>query len=315
MVEGTAGSGRLRRSRPPLLRVALGASLAAVIAAPELAAWHGLVGFARDELGLANGWEYLVPLLFGAAAAYCALLAVRHVLAGDSAVTERALTWIYALAGAGFNVHHAAAAPSAVFFGGASVSAALLWDRTLRAWRRDELRAIGALERPLPRFRVLRWLVAPRETWTAWTLAIREGITSPIEALARARAVRGAPTADLPADVTSDPHGDVAGPAAAEQAEVSAEPAPELAGKSKSQVIVERLIGLGVDFDRAADDDDYRDQVRNMVPDAWQWAAEHGVPMHRGQGYDAFRREVNRRKAALASQRRLRPVAGGGGGS
>jgi hypothetical protein len=189
--ESTAGQGRLRQARPWTLRVALGATLAAVIAAPELAAWHGLLGLARDKLGLTGTWAVLVPLMFGLAAAYCALLAVRHVLAGDSAVTERALTWIYAAGGAGFNAYQAEPnVAAAVFFAGASLSAALLWDRTLRAWRRDELRAAGALERPLPRFRLLRWLVAPSETWDAWHLAVREGVTSPDEALARARAAQ-----------------------------------------------------------------------------------------------------------------------------
>ncbi|WP_308252887.1 DUF2637 domain-containing protein [Pseudonocardia sp. ICBG601] len=171
-----------------LLSVSRAVLLSVVVLAPEAAAWQGLVGFARGPLGLSGGWEFLVPLLFGAAAFYVALLAQRFVLRGDSAVVERGLTWLYASAGAGFNFWFAASSgrgfASAVFFGGASLSAVLLWDRTLRAWRRDQLRGAGLLERPLPRFRVLRWVLAPATTFRAFRVAVLNGVSSPGEALA-----------------------------------------------------------------------------------------------------------------------------------
>jgi hypothetical protein len=142
---------------------------------------------------MTGNWAYLVPLLFGAAAGYVALLAMRYVLQGDSAMTERALTWVYGAAGAGFNYWHASTSPagnvaSAIFFGGASLSAVLLWDRTLRAWRRDELRTVGALEAPLPRFRALRWVLAPGQTFAAFKAAVLHGLTTPDEAIAAAEA-------------------------------------------------------------------------------------------------------------------------------
>jgi len=165
-----------------------GLLLAVVVLAPEAAAWQGLLALGRDEFHMHGGWEYLVPLLFGAAAFYVALLAQRYVLRGDSAITERALTWIYAAGGAGFNWWHVEATggetAAALFFGGASLSSALLWDRTLRAWRRDQLREIGALERPLPRFRALRWALAPGDTFAAFRVSVLHGLSTADEALA-----------------------------------------------------------------------------------------------------------------------------------
>lgn len=177
------------------LGVGRGVLLAVVVLAPEAAAWHGLLAVARETFGMTGWWAYLVPLLFGAAAGYVALLAMRYVLQGDSAMTERALTWVYGAAGAGFNWWHAVSSStgnvaSALFFGGASLSAVLLWDRTLRAWRRDELRAIGALEAPLPRFRALRWVLAPGQTFAAFRAAVVLGLTSPDEAIAAGEATR-----------------------------------------------------------------------------------------------------------------------------
>lgn len=179
-----------RRKLSLPLKLGLGLTLAVVVLAPETAAWHGLLGLAQDRFGLTGGWQYVVPLSAGVAAFYTALLAVRHVLEGDSATSERALTWAYASGGAALNYWYEASqgkSAAALYFGAASLSSALLWDRTLRAWRRDELRDMGALEQPLPRFRALRWVVAPGETFGAWKLAITEGITVPAEALARAR--------------------------------------------------------------------------------------------------------------------------------
>ncbi|MFR9806458.1 DUF2637 domain-containing protein [Pseudonocardia sp. RS010] len=165
-----------------------GLLLGVVVLAPEAAAWQGLLALARDTFHMDGHLAYLVPLLFGAAAFYVALLAQRYVLRGDSAMTERVLTWLYAAAGAGFNFWHADHVQhepaAALFFGGASLSAALLWDRTLRAWRRDQLREIGALERPLPRFRALRWVLAPAETFRAFRLSVMRGLSTPDEALA-----------------------------------------------------------------------------------------------------------------------------------
>lgn len=175
------------------------AALALVVIAPAAASWHGLVGAGRDVFGLTGGWEYVVPLTLDGAALYSAVLAMRAILAGDSAFGARFLTAIYALSAATFNGWHAKTAAggnlqAAIFFAGASLSAVVLWDVTLRALRRDQLRAAGLVEAPLPRWRLLRWLVAPVETARAWRLAVVDQITDPAEALKLARAGRS----DLP---------------------------------------------------------------------------------------------------------------------
>lgn len=174
-------------SRERVRNVMAGALLFVVVAAPAAASWHGLVEFGTRTLDLHGGWEVVVPISLDAAAMYCAALAMRAVLRGDSASTPRLLTVAYAAASAGFNAVNALTAhegiKGAAFFGGAALSAALLWDITLRAMRRDQLRELGAIESPLPRFRAVRWMVAPVETGKAWRQAVLLGITNPNEAL------------------------------------------------------------------------------------------------------------------------------------
>ena len=182
-----------QRGGSRLGRLLLAVPLAVVVVAPAAASWMGLVAAAHDWFGLTGWTAVLVPLVLDAAALYCAALSLRSVLAGDSATVDRLLVWLYALGSAGLNVWHAANVAAALFFGAASVSAVVLWDRTLRSHRRDALRALGVIEAPLPRFRALRWLVAPGETGRAWREAIVSGVSSPAEALELARRDHGAP--------------------------------------------------------------------------------------------------------------------------
>lgn len=165
-------------------------ALAVVVLAPAAASWHGLVAAGREVLMLGNGWELLVPLTLDSAALYAATLALRAVLSSDSAFGARVLTALYAAAASGINAYHAHSSGgslvSSAYYAGMSLSAVVLWDVTLRHWRRDQLREKGHLEQPLPRFRALRWVVAPLETGRAWRLAVLQGITDPREALERA---------------------------------------------------------------------------------------------------------------------------------
>ena len=161
--------------------------LVVVVVAPALASWRGLVETGHVWLGLPGDWAVLVPLTLDSAATYAAVLAMRSVLAGDSALVDRLLVWAYALGAAGLNLafHRLfGGAPSALYYAAASVSAVVLWGRTLRAWRRDQLRLVGAIEPPLPRFRALRWVIAPTETARAWRVAVMQGLSTPAEALA-----------------------------------------------------------------------------------------------------------------------------------
>lgn len=322
---------------PRIVGVGRGVLLGVVVLAPEAAAWQGLLAFARDTLHMTGGWEFLVPLLFGAAAFYVALLAQRHVLAGDSATTERLLTWGYAAAGAGFNWWHAdrtGATAAALFFGGASLSAALLWDRTLRAWRRDQLREIGALERPLPRFRALRWLLAPGHTFAAFRMSVLHGLSTADEALALVELGRPRTTATPPtgeaietpperrqpavqtaAVVATDEllplEAAVAESASAEAVEVMAEqqeveatpavvdeqrrtPLPELGSRSKADAVREVWRMLGV-----KDGEPSLEDVRRAVDEL----AERGVEVT-----PKYAREVRLRDQRRQQQEQPRPV-------
>lgn len=153
--------------------------------------FHGLVGFGQQNLGLTDGWEYLVPFGLDGAAMFCSVLAVREASHGDAALGSRILVWTFAGAAAWFNWVHAprgighAGAPQ--FFSGMSLSAAVLFDRALKQTRRAALREQGLVPRPLPQIRVVRWLRAPRETYKAWSLMLLEGVRSLDEAVEEVR--------------------------------------------------------------------------------------------------------------------------------
>ncbi|TQF05632.1 DUF2637 domain-containing protein [Kitasatospora acidiphila] len=158
--------------------------------------FHGLVGFGTQNLGLSNGWQYLVPFGLDGAAMFCSVLAVREASHGDAALGSRMLVWLFAIASAWFNWVHAPrggdhnGAPQ--FFAGMSISAAVLFDRALKQTRRAALREQGLIPRPLPQIRIVRWLRAPRETYAAWSLMLLENVRSLDEAVEEVREERTA---------------------------------------------------------------------------------------------------------------------------
>ncbi|MFK4091095.1 DUF2637 domain-containing protein [Kribbella sp. NPDC020789] len=253
-------------------RVLFAVPFAVVVLAPAVASWHGLVEMGHSWLGLSGAWAALVPLTIDSAALYLALLAWRSTLAGDSAGLDRALVWVYAVTSAGLQVwfHDAnGGLRSAVFYAIASVSAALLWERTLKALRRRELRALGAIDSPAPRFRVLRWVFHTRETFGAWKLAIGEGISSPHQALELYRGVEAALNTSSPRDDEATDEDTLRELFEAANGQV----APELAGQNKSQ-------SLAIAF-RELDEFD--------VPAARRWLAERGVWTDRSFAYKRAR--------------------------
>ncbi|MFI0509908.1 hypothetical protein RKD19_001884 [Streptomyces canus] len=153
--------------------------------------FRGLVGFGEENLGLTNGWQYLVPFGLDGAAMFCSVLAVREASHGDAALGSRILVWTFAGAAAWFNWVHAPrglghdGAPQ--FFSGMSLSAAVLFDRALKQTRRAALREQGLVPRPLPQIRVVRWVRAPRETYRAWSLMLLENVRSLDEAVDEVR--------------------------------------------------------------------------------------------------------------------------------
>ncbi|GAA2825623.1 DUF2637 domain-containing protein [Kitasatospora sp. CM 4170] len=158
--------------------------------------FHGLVGFGKENLGLSNGWEYLVPFGLDGAAMFCSVLAVREASHGDAALGSRLLVWVFAIASAWFNWVHAPRGVShdgaPQFFSGMSISAAILFDRALKQTRKAALREQGLVPRPLPQIRIVRWMRAPRETYAAWSLMLLENVRSLDEAVEEVREERQA---------------------------------------------------------------------------------------------------------------------------
>jgi hypothetical protein len=163
--------------------------LAVVGACVVAASWTGLVGFAEDILGLDDRARYIVPISLDGLAITLAFFGLRAVLAGDAAVLPRTLAWIVVGSGAGFNYWHAKhtgqGEAAAIYFGGMTAFVYLTFEVVLRQLRRRNLREAGAVERPLPRFRLARWLRFPRLTFRAWSAAVRFGLTDPADALRR----------------------------------------------------------------------------------------------------------------------------------
>lgn len=252
-----------------------------VVLAPEAVLWQALVPFSRERLALVAGWEFVPPLMFGAAGFAAAVMALRAVLAGRAAVVERFLTFGYAGAGAAVAALYESSqgrAGAGVVFAGAAVSAPLLWDRVLRHLAWERLDEVGVIERPLPRFRLLRWLVDFRNTREAWTTALREGIDSPAEALAVVRARREGV------------------PAPAPRVELAA-PLPELAKLTKAAALRTAWAALDVKVPGSSD-----------VPPAVAWLAERGVTVNESYAYNLARGEQER---SVAAARGALQVAGG----
>lgn len=151
------------------------------------ASWTGLIGFAEDILGLTGRARAIVPVSLDGLAVTLAFLGLRSVLAGDAAIFPRLLAWIVVGAGAGFNYWHAEVvgqgSAAALYFGGMTLLVYLSFEVILRQLRRRDLRDQGAVERPLPRFRLARWIRFPVPTFRAWSAAVEQGLTTPTEAI------------------------------------------------------------------------------------------------------------------------------------
>jgi hypothetical protein len=166
-----------------------GIGITAVVAAPVAISARSLAGWGREALGLTGGWEWLAPVPLDGAALACVGLALHATQRGEAPGLSRILVWVLAAGSAWANWRHGAtiSPDAALYFAVQPLLAALLLDLVLRRVRHDALGDLGALERPLARYRMARWLVAPRETWRAWRTAVCDGITDPDEALARVR--------------------------------------------------------------------------------------------------------------------------------
>lgn len=167
------------------------AGFAAVLLAIEALAVHGQLDFGRHVLGLDGAYVFVVPVALEGGTLVSAALALWATLTGDSSGMHRLWTYMFLGGAAAANWLGALSSGrswvAAAYLAATCVAALRMWHAILHRVRRAELHRAGATEPPLPRFRVLRWLIAPRETGKAWRLAVREGIASPGDALALVR--------------------------------------------------------------------------------------------------------------------------------
>lgn len=166
--------------------VGIGVTLAVVILSPVVLSFGSLVEWANTTLGLSGLFAYIVPVSLDAAALLCMALTFNAVTHAESATFPRALVWTFAGASALANFRHGVTVSpdAALFFPAMPIAAALLLEVTLRRIRRRVLVELGVTESPLARFRAVRWMRFPRETFDAWSSAVEHGLSSPAEALA-----------------------------------------------------------------------------------------------------------------------------------
>ena len=144
------GGGRAREAAASAAQYVLLGGVAAVAAGISA---QGLAGFARDNMGLAGPWPYLLFAALDGAAGVCAVLLTRRAARAESALAPRLAVWGLVTASASFNATHAPHRPGAPeAFGLMPVIAAVLFEFTLRELRQ---RVSGRADR---RLAGLRWL-------------------------------------------------------------------------------------------------------------------------------------------------------------
>lgn len=182
-----AGTPHRRRGAVVLLGLVT-AALALVVVAPAMLSSADILRWAQSPDGLhlpaALAWFAFVAL--DAAAVVCVGMAVYAAWRGEGGGAFQLLTWVFAGASAWFNYRFGLTTPAPddqYFFPVMSLVGPLLLEVTLTRLRRW-VRTAEGLQRPgRPSFGLLRWLVSPRETGTAWAVAVREGVSRPDDAL------------------------------------------------------------------------------------------------------------------------------------
>jgi hypothetical protein len=128
---------------------------------------QGLIGFAKDNMGLTGPWPYLLFLALDGAAGVCAVLLTRRAARAESGLAPRLAVWGLVAASASFNWTHAPHRPGAPeAFGLMPVIGAVLFEFALRelrqraACRADRQMAAVRWQYPAERIRVQRLLAA-----------------------------------------------------------------------------------------------------------------------------------------------------------
>jgi len=186
---------RVREAAAAVAQYGLLFGFAAVAAAVSA---HGLVGFARSNMGLPGLWPYLLWGALDGAAGLCAVLLMRCAARGESALAPRLAVWGLVAASSAFNWTHAPDHPGArAAFALMPVIAAVLFEFSLRETRHTarssqrRLTALGWL-RPAERIRV-QMLLSVDQALSAEAAARRvrvEGAARRLHALRHALAVQ-----------------------------------------------------------------------------------------------------------------------------
>jgi Protein of unknown function (DUF2637) len=142
-----------------------------------------------------------VPVTLDGVSLVAALVALRAELAGEASGLYRAVLFAFTAASAAANYWHGritGGQQAALYLGGMSVAVAVVFALALRQIRHEDRRRAGTVTARLPRFSVAHWARYPALTWCAWSLAVRDGHTSPRAALDAVLDLREHPRAGAP---------------------------------------------------------------------------------------------------------------------
>jgi hypothetical protein len=276
-----------------LASVAFAVALLGVATVIALESYRGLVGFA-NMIGIHGVAALGVPISLDGVALASAAVALRAELAGEASGLYRLTLFAFTAASAAANWYHGVrvgGAPAALYLGGMSLAVAWVFTLSLRQIRHESRRAAGTVTERRPSFSLMHWVRYPRLTYRAWSLAIRDGHTSPRVAIDAARAADAAAASSLAA-ATSETR-----PAPSRERTVSPRPtAPRRPAAHR-----------GADGDIAAIS--LADAIRAGIAevgdsphDVIAWLAEHGRPgVKASRVYDVLRRDAAARKPKLAA--------------
>lgn len=181
---------RRRPSGKTVTAGAFGVLLVGVQGIVQAESWRGLTGFARliDITGLAAQG---VPITLDGVSTAAALLALKAELSDESSGRERAAMYVFTAMSCAANYTNGLATGGirgALYFAAMSLAVMFVFDLVLRQIRLAVRRNAGRRGRKMPQFGALYWLRYPRLTFRAASIALAEGIETPQEALAAARA-------------------------------------------------------------------------------------------------------------------------------
>jgi uncharacterized protein DUF2637 len=180
--------------------IVLAVVLLAVEAVIVAESWRGLTGFAH-LIGITGVAAWGVPVTLDGVSLVAALVALRAELAGEASGLYRTVLFAFTAASATANYWHGRATggeQAALYLGGMSVAVAVVFALALRQIRHEDRRRAGTVTGRLPRFSVAHWVRYPGLTWRAWSLAVRDGHTSPRDAMDAALDLRHEPAAVAP---------------------------------------------------------------------------------------------------------------------